>query len=134
MLDLCLAKNTAIFRINWKAIQFSSSGLDRNLCLVTCQAFPTSKDVLGQLFIASFRHSVVLPPTTETAKYSRQQAIEEIHSNFMKTYKETNSKLNDRETTKNEESERRSKAYQKIIGNSQPSYMDEAIAKKQCVR
>ena len=59
-------------------------------------------------------------------------AIEEIHSSFMKTYKETNSKLHDR--SKDEEGERRSKAYQKIISNAPPTYMDEVEAKRKCVR
>ncbi len=75
---------------------------------------------------------MIIPPTTETAKFSRQQALEEIHSNFMKTYKEANNKINDR--TEGGEGERRSKAYQKIVSNAQPSYMDEAMAKRQCVR
>jgi hypothetical protein len=74
---------------------------------------------------------MIIPPTTETAKFSRQQALEEIHSNFMKTYKEANNKINDR--TEGGEGERRSKAYQKIVSNAQPSYMDEAMAKRQCV-
>ena len=77
----------------------------------------------------------MIPTSMETAKYGREQAIKDIHSNFMKTYKETNNKLkNDGSKNAEESGERRSKAYQKIISNAQPSYMDEAIAKRQCVR
>ena len=77
----------------------------------------------------------MIPTNMETAKYGREQAIKDIHSNFMKTYKETNNKLkNDGSKNAEESGERRSKAYQKIISNAQPSYMDEAIAKRQCVR
>lgn len=82
----------------------------------------------------SNRHSLMIPTSMETAKYGREQAIKDIHSNFMKTYKETNNKLkNDGSKNAEESGERRSKAYQKIISNAQPSYMDEAIAKRQCV-
>jgi len=82
----------------------------------------------------SNRHSLMIPTNMETAKYGREQAIKDIHSNFMKTYKETNNKLkNDGSKNAEESGERRSKAYQKIISNAQPSYMDEAIAKRQCV-
>jgi len=77
----------------------------------------------------SVRHSMVLPPTTETTKYSREQQIKEIHNSFMKTYKETNNKLSGKE----EETERKSKAYQKIVNNAPPSYMDETMAKKQAL-
>ena len=77
-----------------------------------------------------FRHSMVLPPTTETSKYSREQQIKEIHNSFMKNYKETNTKLNGNQ----EENERKSKAYQKIVNNAPPSYMDEREAKKQTLR
>jgi len=45
----------------------------------------------------------------------------------MKNYKETNTKLNGNQ----EENERKSKAYQKIVNNAPPSYMDEREAKKQ---
>merc|ERR1711953_605947 len=75
------------------------------------------------------RHSMVLPPTTETTKYSREQQIKEIHNSFMKTYKETNNKLSGKE----EETDRKSKAYQKIVNNAPPSYMDETMAKKQAL-
>ena len=34
----------------------------------------------------------MLPPSTETAKYTRQQELKEIHDSFMKTYKSTNNK------------------------------------------
>lgn len=71
-------------------------------------------------------------PSTETAKYNRQQAIEDIHSNFMKNYKETNNKLYDRNS--DNDPDRKSKAYQKIISNAPPSYMDDREAKRQCVR
>jgi len=79
------------------------------------------------------RHSLMIPTSTETAKYGREQAIKEIHTSFMKTYKETNNKLKNDKNEDNSTGERRSKAYQKIISNAQPSYMDEAIAKRQCV-
>merc|ERR1711981_492018 len=49
---------------------------------------------------------------------------------FMKTYKSTNNKAYDREE---QQEERKSKAYQKIVSNAQPSYMDEREAKRQCV-
>ena len=48
----------------------------------------------------------------------------------MKNYKETNTKLNGNQ----EENERKSKAYQKIVNNAPPSYMDEREAKKQTLR
>ena len=78
-----------------------------------------------------FRHSMMLPVNTETAKYHRQKDLQDIHDNFMKTYKETNKKINDNGV---EGEERRSKAYQKIVSNAQPSYMDEQAAKRQTVR
>ena len=75
----------------------------------------------------------MIPPNMETAKYSREKKIEDIHSNFMKTYKETNNKLNDRGQP--EDGDRKpTKAYQRIVSNAAPSYMDEKEAKKQCVR
>merc|ERR1712004_656124 len=77
----------------------------------------------------SVRHSMVLPPTSETSKYTRELQIKDIHNSFMKTYKETNNKLSGKE----EESERKSKAYQKIVNNAPPSYMDETMAKKQAL-
>jgi hypothetical protein len=82
---------------------------------------------------------MMLPPSTlshETAKISRELAMKEIHSNFMKTYKDTNTKLsnNGNGSANQEDGERRSKAYQKIISNAQPSYLDDREAKKQCVR
>jgi len=76
------------------------------------------------------RHSMMLPVNTETAKYHRQKDLQDIHDNFMKTYKETNKKINDNGV---EGEERRSKAYQKIVSNAQPSYMDEQQAKRQTV-
>jgi len=76
------------------------------------------------------RHSMMLPVNTETAKYHRQKDLQDIHDNFMKTYKETNKKINDNGV---EGEERRSKAYQKIVSNAQPSYMDEQAAKRQTV-
>lgn len=77
----------------------------------------------------SVRHSMVLPPTSETSKYTRELQIKDIHNSFMKTYKETNNKLSGKE----EESDRKSKAYQKIVNNAPPSYMDETMAKKQAL-
>ena len=74
---------------------------------------------------------MMLPVNTETAKYHRQTDLQDIHDNFMKTYKETNKKINDNGV---EGEERRSKAYQKIVSNAQPSYMDEQQAKRQTVR
>ena len=76
---------------------------------------------------------MMILPSTETAKYNRHQAIEEIHSNFMKNYKETNNKLNGNSDS-NDNGDRKSKAYQKIISNAPPSYMDDREAKRQCVR
>lgn len=73
---------------------------------------------------------MVLPPTSETSKYTRELQIKDIHNSFMKTYKETNNKLSGKE----EESDRKSKAYQKIVNNAPPSYMDETMAKKQALR
>merc|ERR1712018_394682 len=74
------------------------------------------------------RHSMMIPPSTETAKYNRQLELKEIHDNFMKTYKETDKKINNRE-----DEERKSKAYKMITNNAPPSYMDEREAKRQCV-
>merc|ERR1712018_505928 len=74
------------------------------------------------------RHSMMIPPSTETAKYNRQQDLKEIHDNFMKTYKQTDNKIKGVETE-----ERRSKAYKMITNNAPPSYMDEREAKRQCV-
>jgi hypothetical protein len=33
---------------------------------------------------------------SETARYARENAIREIHDNFMKSYKDTNDKINNR--------------------------------------
>ena len=49
---------------------------------------------------ASNRFSTVLPLDNglgaETARYARENAIKEIHDNFMKSYKDTNDKINNR--------------------------------------
>jgi hypothetical protein len=49
---------------------------------------------------SSNRFSTVLPLDnglgTETARYARENAIKEIHDNFMKGYKDTNDKINNR--------------------------------------
>jgi len=74
------------------------------------------------------RHSMMIPPSTETAKYNRQQDLKEIHDNFMKTYKQTDNKIKGVETE-----ERKSKAYKMITSNAQPSYLDDREAKRQCV-
>merc|ERR1712226_1135786 len=77
------------------------------------------------------RHSMMLPVNTETAKYHRQKDLQDIHDNFMKSYKTTTKKINDDGAIEGEE--RRSKAYQKIMSNAAPSYMDEQQAKRQTV-
>ena len=70
---------------------------------------------------------------SETAKYNRQNAVKDIHNNFMKGLKGTNNKMSfDAATT--EEIEKRSKSYQKIISD-QPAYsMTEEQSKKYCLR
>ena len=82
-----------------------------------------------EFFLLIFRHSMMIPPSTETAKYNRQQDLKEIHDNFMKTYKQTDNKIKGVETE-----ERKSKAYKMITSNAQPSYLDDREAKRQCVR
>ncbi len=76
---------------------------------------------------------IPIPPTSETAKYKREQDMKEIHSSFMKSYKNTNNKLNGNDVNA-DDGERRSKAYQKIVSNAPPSYLDEREAKKQAIR
>ena len=61
---------------------------------------------------------------TETAKYNRQNELKEIHNNFMKGFKDTNNKLSNEKTITDDQGERRSKAYAKIIGD-QSSYAAE---------
>ena len=72
----------------------------------------------------------MIPSNYETAKYNREQEMKEIHSNFMKQYNNTKANLNDEPV----ETERKSKAYQRIINNEPPRYLDEREAKKACVR
>merc|ERR1712228_1125527 len=80
----------------------------------------------------AIRNSVMVPTSMkvetalETAKYSREQQMKEIHNNFMKQYTDTRKKLNDEP----EDAERKSKAYQRIVNNDPPRYLDEREAKK----
>merc|ERR1712109_97065 len=75
------------------------------------------------------RNSIMIPTNMETAKFNREQEMKEIHSNFMKQYENTKARVNDEPV----DTERRSKAYQRIINNEAPSYMSEYEAKKACV-
>lgn len=69
---------------------------------------------------------------SETARYARENAIKEIHDNFMKSYKDTNDKINNRSV--DEQGERRSKAYAKIMGTTAAiNYISEEEVKKQCI-
>merc|ERR1712008_132472 len=77
------------------------------------------------------RNSVVIPSSFETAKYNREQEMKEIHLNFMKQYDTTKKKLADEPVV--EDTERKSKAYQRIVNNDPPRYLDEREAKKACV-
>merc|ERR1719350_752160 len=77
-----------------------------------------------------FRNSVMIPSSFETAKYNREQEMKEIHLNFMKQYDTTKKKLADEPV---EDTERKSKAYQRIVNNDPPRYLDEREAKKACV-
>jgi len=79
----------------------------------------------------SVRNSVVIPSSFETAKYNREQEMKEIHLNFMKQYDTTKKKLADEPVV--EDTERKSKAYQRIVNNDPPRYLDEREAKKACV-
>jgi len=79
----------------------------------------------------SVRNSVVIPSSFETAKYNREQEMKEIHLNFMKQYDTTKKKLADEPVV--EDTERKSKAYQRIVNNEPPRYLDEREAKKACV-
>ena len=72
----------------------------------------------------------MIPTNMETAKFNREQEMKEIHSNFMKQYENTKARVNDEPV----DTERRSKAYQRIINNEAPSCMSEYEAKKACVR
>jgi len=78
----------------------------------------------------SVRNSVMIPSSFETAKYNREQEMKEIHLNFMKQYDTTKKKLADEPV---EDTERKSKAYQRIVNNDPPRYLDEREAKKACV-
>ena len=73
----------------------------------------------------------MIPTSMETAKYNREQEMKEIHLNFMKQYDTTKKKLADEPV---EDTERKSKAYQRIVNNDPPRYLDEREAKKACVR
>jgi len=79
----------------------------------------------------SVRNSVAIPSSFETAKYNREQEMKEIHLNFMKQYDTTKKKLADEPVV--EDTERKSKAYQRIVNNEPPRYLDEREAKKACV-
>ena len=91
--------------------------------------------------IISNRHSIALPSVpildsglgSETAKYQRQNELNEIHKNFMKGFKDTNNKLNGDIVNADEQAERRSKAYAKIIGE-QSNYMAEQDYQRQNYR
>ena len=72
----------------------------------------------------------MIPTNMETSKFNREQEMKEIHSNFMKQYENTKARVNDEPI----DTERKSKAYQRIINNEPPSYMSEYEAKKACVR
>ena len=79
--------------------------------------------------IISNRHSIAVPVLdnglgSETAKYNRQNDLKEIHNSFMKGFKDTNNKLNGEKAVIDDQGDRRSKAYSKII-NDQPSYASE---------
>ena len=74
----------------------------------------------------------MIPSSFETAKYNREQEMKEIHLNFMKQYDTTKKKLADEPVV--EDTERKSKAYQRIVNNDPPKYLDEREAKKACVR
>jgi len=87
--------------------------------------------------LIAVRHNIAMPELgitlpSETAKYNRQNAVKDIHNNFMKGLKDTNNKMSfDAATT--EEIEKRSKSYQKIISD-QPAYsMTEEQSKKYCL-
>jgi hypothetical protein len=61
----------------------------------------------------------------ESAKYNRQNELKEIHNSFMKGFKDTNNKLNgDKVIISDDQGERRTKAYSKIIGD-QAGYASE---------
>ena len=66
---------------------------------------------------------------SETAKYKRQNDLKEIHASFMKGFKDTNNKYNDEKIIADDQGERRTKAYSKIIGDH-PSYVSEEIEKR----
>lgn len=97
-------------------------------------SLPRMKELAGLTSTSSSnaRHSVAIPSKSETAKYNREMAIKEIHSNFMKNYKETNNKLN-KKNDGDGDGERRSKAYAKIVSNAPPSYLNEKEAQRQCI-
>jgi len=78
----------------------------------------------------SNRHSIAIPTLdnglgSETAKYKRENELKEIHNSFMKGFKDTNNKLSNEKTIiADDQGDRRSKAYAKIIGD-QSSYSAE---------
>ena len=68
---------------------------------------------------------------SETAKYNREQSIQEIKSNFDKQFQETQKKMrvNDGEPVE----ERMNKARAKIIGTSASAW-DDQFSKRNCLR
>lgn len=85
---------------------------------------------------SSNRYSVVMPLDNglgaETARYARENAIKEIHDNFMKGYKDTNDKINNRNV--DEQGERRTKSYARILGTtSAVTNISEDEVKKHCI-
>ena len=83
--------------------------------------------------IISNRHSIALPSVpildgglgSETAKFQRQNELKEIHNSFMKGFKDTNNKLNGDIVNAEEQADRRSKAYAKIIGDQSNYSMEQ---------
>jgi len=70
----------------------------------------------------------------ETMKYNRQNAVKDIHTNFMRGLKDTNNKISsDAATT--EEIEKRTKSYQKIISDAPSAYynLTEEQSKRHCM-
>ena len=86
--------------------------------------------------LIAVRHNLAMPELgAETMKYNRQNAVKDIHSNFMRSLKDTNNKINsDAATT--EEIEKRTKSYQKIISDAPSAYynLTEEQSKKHCMR
>ncbi len=75
------------------------------------------------------RASVMLPNGlgSETAKYNREEAIKEIHSNFEREFEENSRKYH--RTSQDEEEKRMSRARSRLLGN-----LDDHMTRKDAVR